>query len=171
MQEKAQDRQAQMDEVKAKRAYEESEKLCRQKEADDRRKLEKSKQHLEEARKKQFSDKDTMLTQAAKKERDLFLKQCAEIKAAEDAEREQIEHKKRVLLNHKVALNAQMTKNEVQRKLEEAAMKDEGRKLREELEDVRQNILLIKDDKLRYLDQLQIAEKFKVELQTKKVSF
>ena len=50
-------------------------------------------------------------------------------------------------------------------------MKDEGRKLREELENVRQNILAIKDDKLAYLDELEIANKFKVELQTKKVSF
>lgn len=130
-----------------------------------------SKQHLDEARKKQFAHKDMMLTQAAEKERNLFLKQCAEIKASEDAEREQMEQKKRILQRHKVELGVQMAKNEVQRKAQEAAMKDEGRKLREELENVRQNILAIKDDKLAYLDELEIANKFKVELQTKKVSF
>ncbi len=112
-----------------------------------------------------------ILTQAAEKERNLFLKQCAEIKASEDAEREQMEEKQRVLQRHKVALGVQMAKNEVQRKAAEAAMKDEGRKLREELENVRQNILAIKEDKLAYLDELEIANKFKVELQTKKVSF
>ncbi len=56
-----------------------------------------SKKHLDEARKEQFAHKDMILTQAAKKERNLFLKQCAEIKAFEDAEREQMEQKKRAL--------------------------------------------------------------------------
>jgi len=47
-----------------------------------------------------------LLTQAAKNEREAFLRQCAEIKVAEDAEREKLEQKKRAqLANGKAVVN------------------------------------------------------------------
>ena len=160
-----------MDEVKAKIAYEKSEKEYRAKEAEERRIREMAKKNLEEARKKQFAHKDMLFTQAAKKERELFLKQCDEIKASENAEKDQLEQKRLARLANGSAVVGQMAKNEAKRKANEAAYIEEGRKLREDLENVRQNILDIKEEKLAFLDELKIADKFKVELKNKKVVF
>ena len=63
MQEKAQDRQSEIDALRAKRAFEESERLARQKERKEMEHKQKVLNDLEEARQQQFSDKERRLAE------------------------------------------------------------------------------------------------------------
>ena len=74
MQERAADRQSEIDELRAKRAFEKGERGARAKELAEREKQVRIKAELEEARRKQFADRGHMLTQQAKAERDDFLR-------------------------------------------------------------------------------------------------
>jgi hypothetical protein len=74
MQEKAADRQSEIDALLAKRAFEEGERQERRKEQLAREKAMKVAAELEYARKKQFNERETMMAQQAKAERDDFLR-------------------------------------------------------------------------------------------------
>jgi len=87
MQEKAADRQSEIDELRAKRAFEQGERNVRAKEMAEREKQARVKLELEEARRKQFADRDNMLTQQAKAERDDFLRVVQRQKVEEENER------------------------------------------------------------------------------------
>ena len=63
LQEKAQDRQSEIDALRAKRAFEESERLARTKEKKEIEHKQKVLQDLEEARQQQFSDKEKRLAE------------------------------------------------------------------------------------------------------------
>ena len=62
MQEKAADRQTEIDELKAKRAREEGDRQARAKETAKQTKLETQKNEMEVARQRQFRDKENRLT-------------------------------------------------------------------------------------------------------------
>lgn len=66
MQEKAQDRQAEIDALRAKRAFEESERIAREKERKELEHKQKVLRELEEARQQQFLDRERRLAEQAK---------------------------------------------------------------------------------------------------------
>lgn len=74
MQEKAADRQAEIDALRAKRAFEEGERQFRAKEKAETEKRARQAADMEYARKKQFLEKEIMMANQAKTERDAFLK-------------------------------------------------------------------------------------------------
>ncbi len=74
LQEKAQDRQSEIDALRAKRAFEEGERLARDKERREMEHRQKVLLDLEEARQRQFSEKERRYAEQAKQERDEFMK-------------------------------------------------------------------------------------------------
>jgi len=88
MQEKAADRQSEIDALRAKRAFEEGERQARAKEVAEKERMIRQANELEEARKKQFSLKEQTLANQAKAERDDFLRIIDRQKEDEQKERE-----------------------------------------------------------------------------------
>ena len=74
MQEKAADRQADIDQLRAKRAFEANERVVRAKEKAEADKKAAQMAELDYMRKKQFLEKEIMMANQAKTERDAFLK-------------------------------------------------------------------------------------------------
>ena len=74
LQEKAADRQAEIDALRAKRAFEEGERAARDKERRDLEHKQKVLKDMEEARQRQFFERETRLAEQAKQERDEFLR-------------------------------------------------------------------------------------------------
>lgn len=126
---------------------------------------------MEEARRKQFADRDHMLTQQAKAERDDFLRVVQRQKEDEANERKLEAEKKEALLRHKQTLQQQMQKNAGVKMQGRLDFLEEGKRQRQALEEQRQKILRIKSAKVGELGALGVADKYQVELQNKKVSF
>lgn len=130
MQEKAADRQSEIDALRAKRAFEEGERQARAKEVAERERRAQQAADLEAARRKQFLERESMLSQQAKAERDDFLRIIEGQKVAEQKERELEEEKKRQLRNHADVVRAQISKNQVTAQQERLDYMEEGKKVR-----------------------------------------
>ena len=100
LQEKAQDRQAEIDALRAKRAFEEGERQARAKELAAIETKKKQMDDLEVARKKQFMERELMMAEQAKTERDAFLKVIEEQRKSEAYEREIHDEKNNALKSH-----------------------------------------------------------------------
>jgi len=100
MQEKAADRQSEIDALRAKRAFEEGERQERRKEQLAKEKAIRVANELEVARKKQFNERETMMAQQAKAERDDFLRVIERQKEEELKERQLEEEKRLALKGH-----------------------------------------------------------------------
>merc|ERR1711935_1317903 len=87
MQEKAADRQSEIDALRAKRAFEEGERGSRRKEVAEKEKMVRQANELEVARKKQFMEREGTLANQAKAERDDFLRIIERQKEDEQKER------------------------------------------------------------------------------------
>ena len=100
MQEKAADRQSEIDALRAKRAFEEQERETRRKEIAEREKSTRQANELEVARKRQFLEREATMANQAKAERDDFLRIIERQKEEEEKERQLDEEKKYALRNH-----------------------------------------------------------------------
>ena len=170
MQEKAQDRQAEIDALRAKRAFEEGERLARDKERKELEQKQKVLQDLEEARQKQFLEKERRLAEQAKQERDEFLRIITKQKEVEEQERRIEEEKKNVLKGHAVGIRTQILQNEEHKKQDRLNYLEEGKLVRQKLEDERKKIERIKGKKLGELQGLSIPDKYQAELAKKKIT-
>ena len=85
-QEKAADRQADIDALRAKRAFEQGEREARQKERREAEKKSRLLKELEVARVLQFQEREHRLTEAADAEKQMFLRILQEQKAADQKE-------------------------------------------------------------------------------------
>ena len=106
MQEKAADRQAEIDALRAKRAFEERERAAREEERRIAAKKLAVIKELEVAREKQFRDKDLRMAEQAKAERDEFLAIIARQKEDEEAEKRLEREKREALYQHSNTLRA-----------------------------------------------------------------
>jgi hypothetical protein len=111
MQEKAADRQSEIDALRAKRAFEEGERETRRKEIANKERLQKQAAELEAARKRQFLERESTMANQAKNERDDFLRIIERQKEEEEKERQLEAEKKAALLRHANVIRAQITKN------------------------------------------------------------
>lgn len=160
LQERAADRQAEIDALRQKRAFEENERNERAKEIAEAEKRRAQAKALDIARKKQFMEREEMLGQQAKLERDSFLKVIEEHKRAEEEERIIDEQKKMHLKNHATTIRAQIRDNEEKSKQDRLDYLEEGRKVRQRLEDERLKVEGIKAKKLQGLKDIGIEGKY-----------
>lgn len=169
MQEKAADRQSEIDALRAKRAFEEGERQARAKEVAERERRAQQAADLEAARRRQFLERESMLAQQAKAERDDFLRIIEGQKVAEQKERELEEEKKRQLRNHADVVRAQISKNQVTAQQERLDYMEEGKKVRQKLEEERLKLEAIKQSKLNAIQSMGIEKKYQYELAKKKI--
>ena len=106
LQEKAADRQSEIDALRAKRAFEERERAAREEERRIAAKKSAVIQELEVAREKQFRDKDLRMAEQAKAERDEFLAIISRQKEDEEAEKRLGREKKEALYRHSNTLRS-----------------------------------------------------------------
>lgn len=104
MQQRAQDRQADIDSLRAKRAFEEGERLAREKERKEIIYKQRVLQEMEEARQKQFADKEMQLAQQAKQQRDEFTRVINKQKQDEENDRMITMQKMETLKNHGIGI-------------------------------------------------------------------
>jgi hypothetical protein len=112
MQEKAADRQSEIDALRAKRAFEEGERQSRKKEVAEKERMQRQAAELEVARKKQFNEREHTLAAQAKAERDDFLRIIDRQKEDEQKERELEQERQHQLRNHANVVRAQISKND-----------------------------------------------------------
>jgi hypothetical protein len=156
MQEKAADRQSEIDALRAKRAFEESERLARDKERTELQKKQDVLAEMEEARQRQFMDRERRLAEQAKQERDEFLRIINKQKEIEEQEKRIEEEKKGVMKKHSTQIRGQIQQNEEKGKQDRLDYLEEGKKVRQKIDDERKKIEAIKAKKLGQLTGLDI---------------
>lgn len=169
MQEKAADRQSEIDALRAKRAFEEGERQARRKEIAEKERLQKQASELEYARKKQFMEREQTLANQAKAERDDFLRIIERQKEDEQKERDMEHERQRQLRNHAEVVRAQITKNAAVKQQDRLDYLEEGKRVRQKLEDDRLKVEAIKQKKLGQIQDLGIEQKYQYELAKKKI--
>lgn len=160
LQERAQDRQAEIDALRAKRAFEESERQARDKEKKEQEKRVKIQKDMEAARQTQFEEKERRLGEQAKLERDEYMRIIRTQKEEQMREAQIDDEKKNILRQHADQLRSQITQNEEVKKQDRLDYLEEGRKLRQEINEEKSRINQIKDKKVKELETLGIPKKY-----------
>lgn len=171
LQEKAADRQAEIDALRAKRAFEEGERRHREKERKEREHKLKVMKDMEEARQTQFLERERLLSEQAQQEREEFMRIIRSQKEEAEKERQIELEKKNILKNHSHQLRTQIIQNEEVKKQERLDYLEEGRRVRQNLENENKRLKQIKGDKLKEIQSLGISEKYQADLAKKKISF
>lgn len=170
MQEKAADRQADIDALRAKRAYEQQERENRLKEKLEFDKKMRLLNDLEESRRKQFQDKQRALHHQATEEREEFLKIIQNQKQTEDKERKLADQRKTAFQHHSEELMLQIQSNSETKKQKRLDFLEEGRRLRVGQADEILKLETIKSNKLRQLYDMGIEKKYVSALERSQVS-
>ena len=169
-QERAKDRQSELDALRAKRAQEAQERVERVKEHKEAEKQAKINMELEEARNNQAREKEIRLIIQAKQERDEFERIITAQREAAEAERRQEEAKAEIRKQHANQLKTQILTNAEKQSLDKREYLEEGRKLRNEIENERKKIESIRIEKLDGLKGDGVPEKYCADLARKKVN-
>ena len=125
---------------------------------------------MEIARQKQFLEREAQLAEQAKQERDEFMRIINKQKEQEENERRIEESKKKILKNHAHGIRTQIQQNSEVSKQGRLDYLEEGRKVRQKLEDERLKIEAIKEKKMTNLVKLDIPDKYQAELARKKIT-
>ena len=129
-QEKLADRQGEIDELRAKRAFEEAEREHRRKEKAEYEKRMKYKQDMDVARQKQLRERQTEMALAVKLEQAEFARIVAEQKEQIERFKQTEANRKKILVAHKDDLLMQITDNSMRKAQFDADRREEGRQLR-----------------------------------------
>lgn len=124
---------------------------------------------LDIARRKQFVEREVMLAQQAKAERDEFLRIIQKQKEQEDEERSLEQQRHGAFRNHAQTIRDQIGMNGEVRKQERLDYLEEGRKVRQRIEDERLKVERIKKSKLDGLVGLGIEGKYQADLAKKRI--
>ena len=171
LQEKAADRQAEIDALRAKRAFEEGERQARERERLENEKRLRIMADLEASRQKQFNDKQMSLAEQARIEREEYMYNIQRQKQYEAQEKKIEDEKKSALVQHSKKIRDQISINEHNTKQARLDYLEEGKKVREEIQDERNKIKNIQNAKIDELERLGIENKYMYEIQKKTVSF
>merc|ERR1719161_3272618 len=170
MQEKAQDKAAEMDALRAKRAVEAAERVARQKELQEKQRLEAINAELMEARKQQQAEKERRLAEQAKFERDEFERIIEVQMQQEDAEKQRQIEEKGMRRSHVEELRAQIGAREEKALQERRDFLEEGNVIRSQISSERKKLEKIKSRKIEELKKAGVPEKYWAELARKKIS-
>eukprot|EP00397_Hematodinium_sp_SG-2012_P033646 GEMP01035976.1.p1 GENE.GEMP01035976.1~~GEMP01035976.1.p1 ORF type:complete len:515 (+),score=164.72 GEMP01035976.1:290-1834(+) len=170
MQEKAADKAAEMDALRAKRANESAERAAREKEQHDKTRVEARNAELIQARKHQQQEKERRLAEQAKFERDEFERIIEVQMQQEDAERSRQVAEKRIRLAHCEELKDQIAAREEKALQDRRNALEQGNIVRAQLMVERRKLEKIKDKKISNLQKVGVPEKYWSELARKKIS-
>ena len=168
-QEKFADKQALLDELRAKRAFEEAEKKEREKERQEMLKLEKQRLELIEGNEKQKLAKQKRLEEQAfadQKEYEYIIKhQIADM----EEERRLEEIKKKIFNANGEEVRRQIQEKKEKEKLRLRSIIEERRGIQQDLDDYKQTVERIKKEKLDEMERLHIKPEYRVDLQRYKI--
>ncbi|CAD8061698.1 unnamed protein product [Paramecium primaurelia] len=170
MQEKASDRQAELDLLRAKRAMEQNERAAREKERREAELRQKLNSELYQARKVQQNEKQDKLEEQARLERDEFQRVIQKQKQERENELRLQQEKEQMVKKHAEELRKQISMNEEKRKQEERDKLEEGKKIRDKMINEKKLLENIKEQKLKGLNDNTIPDKYKAELAKKKIN-
>ena len=165
-QEKAQDKQAELDAIRAKRAVEEKEVKERKKEKEELILKQKKIQDLLIANARQKLDKELQLAEEAKKEQEEFERIIKEHEKDIEATKEKERIKLKKLLDHNKDLRIQIAQKEERERLHQREILEEGRKNKQKNDIYSECIEAIRKDKIKQLRDMNINEKYIVPLKT-----
>merc|ERR1719203_2064802 len=164
MQEKAQDKAAEMDALRAKRAMEAAERAARDKENKEKERLQAINRDMDEARQQQQSEKERRLGEQAKFERDEFERIIEVQMQQEAAERTRQEEEKAMRHEHSRHLKAQIASREEKAYQERRDFLEEGNAVRAQIGGERVKLEKIKGRKIEELKRCGVPEKYWAEL-------
>jgi len=95
---------------------------------------------LKQARQKQFSEKQSSLAEQARIEREDYMNQIQRQKQFEAQEKKIEEEKRKALVNHSYKIREQISTNESKAKQDRLDYLEEGRKVRENVQNEREKI-------------------------------
>ena len=168
-QEKFADKQPLLDELRAKRAFEEAEKKEREKERQEMLKLERQKKELIEGNELQKRAKQKRLEEQAfadQKEYEYIIKhQIADM----EEERRLEEIKKKIFNANGEEVRRQIYEKKEKEKLRLRAIIEERRGIQQDLDDYKQTVERIKKEKLEEMERYHIKPEYRVDLQRYKI--
>jgi len=167
-QEKAQDKKAALDELRAKRAQEEYDRNHRTQEQEAARRAATINADLEHARRAQMAEKEELLAEQAQLEKDEFERIIAVHKMTEAAERAKQQQEQALRRKNADALAKQIAEVEENRKKSRRDFLEEGNKLKAEKREREAAIDAIRARKLAELEKLQVPKQYRAELLKKK---
>lgn len=168
LQEKAKDKKAELDALRAKRAQEAAEREFRQKEKDAALRASAINADLRQARETQKAEKEAMLAEQAQLEHDDFERIIAVQRRDDTLERSKI-GKERELRNRNAAdLRAQIEQIEEMRRKDRREFLEEGNRLKAKRSEEERKIEAIRSRKLQELETCAVPEKYRSELVKKK---
>lgn len=167
-QEKAQDKQAELDALRARRAQEEYERNWRTREQDAGRRAAAINADLEHARREQMFEKEALLAEQAQLEKQEFERIIAVHKLTEQAERVKQQQEMALRRKNAEALAKQIAEVEEGRKKGRRDFLEEGNKLLAEKREREATIDSIRSRKLVELESLQVPKQYRGELMKKK---
>eukprot|EP00747_Dinoflagellata_sp_TGD_P162038 gnl/TRDRNA2_/TRDRNA2_179192_c0_seq1.p1 gnl/TRDRNA2_/TRDRNA2_179192_c0~~gnl/TRDRNA2_/TRDRNA2_179192_c0_seq1.p1 ORF type:complete len:519 (+),score=219.78 gnl/TRDRNA2_/TRDRNA2_179192_c0_seq1:105-1661(+) len=170
MQEKAQDKAAEMDALRAKRASEAAERAARKKEQDEKDKFAALNADLQEARLQQQAEKERRLGEQAKFERDEFERIIEVQMQQEEAEKERQKEEKIMRMSHVGELRSQIAAREEKALQERRDFLEEGNVTRAQIGSERKKLEKIKARKMDELMKTGVPERYCAELARKKIS-
>merc|ERR1719409_789243 len=163
-QEKAQDKAAEMDALRAKRAVEAAERVAREKETQERRRVESINKELAFARQQQQSEKERRLAEQAKFERDEFERIIEVQMQQEEAERQRQTDEKTMRVQHSNELRSQIAAREEKALQERRNFLEEGNVVRSQIAGERRKLEKIKGRKINELNKAGVPDKYTAEL-------
>ncbi|KAG2500981.1 hypothetical protein HYH03_000803 [Edaphochlamys debaryana] len=169
MQERAADKQAELDELRARRYQEAKEREWRQKERAYAERQSAMQQELAQARTAQQAAKLKQKAEMARLEHDEFHRVLEVNRAKEYEELQQTVNSMTLNSKYKEQLLSQIQANDERRKRERQAYLEEGARLREAAEKEKQLLLQIKERKLGELQSAGVPSKYRAELEKMKV--
>jgi len=169
-QEKAADKAAEMDALRAKRAMEGAERAAREKARQEERRIAAINAELHEARQQQQAEKERRLAEQAKFERDEFERIIAVQMQQEDAERNRQYEEKTMRQQHAAELRCQIAAREERCLQDRRDFLEEGNVIRSQIHAERKKLEKIKDRKINQLQKAGVPEKYWAELARKKIS-
>ncbi|QDZ25307.1 cilia- and flagella-associated protein 45 [Chloropicon primus] len=168
-QEKVKDRQAELDELRARRAQEAYEREWREKERREIERVRKIHKDLAESRESQKQYKLKQLADMAAME-ELDFKRIIQANRAKDKEENHAHlQQMEIRTNHRDELLAQIQANEEFRGKERKEYLEEGKKLRQQHLEEKMKLEHIKSRKLKELEELGVPDKYRAELERKRV--
>eukprot|EP01064_Diplonema_japonicum_P026285 TRINITY_DN37705_c0_g1_i1.p1 TRINITY_DN37705_c0_g1~~TRINITY_DN37705_c0_g1_i1.p1 ORF type:complete len:479 (+),score=134.26 TRINITY_DN37705_c0_g1_i1:43-1479(+) len=168
LQEKAQDKQAELDALRARRAQEAAEREFRQKEKEAIARVTAINADLARARQSQKLEKEQTLTEQAKLENEEFERIIAVQRQWDSQEQSKKELEKERRLKNAEDLRMQIEEMEELRKKERRGFLEEGNRLKAQRLADEQKIELIRERKIHELNNCAVPEKYRNELLKKK---
>jgi len=168
-QEKTNDMNSEFDALRARRAYEENERISRQREITEYEVRKKKVDDLLEFNSRQKLDKELKLAEQAKLNQEEYNRIIEKQLKNLENDKKKEEDKKKTLLDHNQELRRQIKEREEVERLKRREILEDGRMLKQKLQGEKERVENMKEKKISEIKDMNVAEKYYVDLEKFKV--